>query len=320
MKQAQSYYSVIMHADFSIYQMRMLLTVVKRTRALTSAIINKQISSSFCTDGVHLNFAVPFKDLVGNSHNYDSFKQSIRKMMKEKPLVVERYDADNKIWQAAVLFDSVDLLEREGILKFSVNKWVVDYICDLRGGYRVYDFENAMSLRNPNAARLYLLCSSMSAPMTASFEELRKMLGLSEHYQRIGDFERRVLIPSAKELEDRGFNGFSYEIIRKFPSKKARAVGFRLMPIKREDRNISEVKHEVDKALPETLVAYLMTNCGFSMQEISANQKTFGEFVSLEGWQELFINIVDRTRRKRKNHGYLVNALKSEVRARTAKQ
>lgn len=314
MKQAQSYYSVILHADFSIYQMRMFLLVVRRLRSLTSAVINRQIASSYCTDGVHLNFAVPIRLLVGSSHNYDAFKSSMRSMIASRNVVVEHYDCQEKIWRTAVLFDSIELHEREGVLKFSVNKWVVDYICDMRGGYRVYDFENAMSLRNPNSARLYLLCSSISRPFTASFAELKKMLGVGSAYSRFSDFERRVLRPSASELENRNFNGFRYEVIRSVEhSKKAPVVGVRLWPIKREVKNISDVKKEIVESLPSELSAYLISNCGFSVHEISANKATLKSFSKLPGWQDKFVDIIDRARRKRKNHGYIINALKNEI-------
>lgn len=317
MKQAQSYYSVIMHADFTIYQMRMLLIVVRRLRSLTSAIINKQLASSYCTDGVHLNFAVPIRMLVGNSHNYDSFKASMRSMIAERNVAVEHYDYELKVWRTAVLFDSVELHEKEGVLHFSVNKWIIDYICDFSGGYRIYDFENAMSLRNPNSARLYLLCSSVNKPFYASFGELKKMLGVGSSYSRFSDFERRVLRPSAHELEVRGFNGFRYDVVRSIAgSKKSPVVGVRLFPVKRELKNISELKSEIVNNMPAELSSYLITNCGFSVHEVSANKATLMSFAGLNNWQEIFINIIDRARRKRKNHGYIINALKSELKSK----
>lgn len=318
MKQLQSYYSVVMRADFGIYQMRMLLQVVRRCRQITQHADLSRLAQAYCTDGINLNFAIPVQELIGpRTHNYAGFHRQIERMLTDKQLLCSYYDSTKHIWRATQLFYNVEHDEKAGILRFSVAKWLVDYIVDFRnGGYRAYDFEKAMSLRNPNAARLYLLVASVTKPFTVSPGALREMLGIPDKFRRDYDLDRRVLQPAMAELERRGYNGFTYKFIREFPQKKkSKIIGISFFPVKRENKNISELRREYEKILPDTLTNYLQLSCGFSVHEISAQKLIFADFIKLANWQEVLGDIIDRARRKRKNHGYIIQAMKSELRA-----
>lgn len=316
MKQAQSYNSVVMRCDFSIYEMRIMLFIVKRAQSLYQGRkYSDVLKAGICTDGINMNFAIPISELLGGkSHNYEPLKESIRRM--EKEWHVEYYDGYNRIWHTSSVIYNVSLEERTGLMKFSSAKWLMDYIADFKnGGYRIYDFELAMSLRNVNSARLYLLMCSQNSERTIGIEDLKKMLGAEGKYKQAGDFVKRCIEPAKKELEDKKCNGFVYSINREYNRKRGKVVSLTFKPIKREEDsiNISKQKELICEKIDNVLVNYLTYQLRFSMSEIKGNAKTLQKFQTLPDWQRIFGDIVDRARRKRKNHGYIIAAMKKEI-------
>lgn len=315
MKQAQSYYSVILRSDFSIYEMRIMLKIVQRAQPLyVGRKYSDFLQQAICTDGINMNFAIPLSELLGaNSHNTGPLKAAIKRM--EKEWYVEYYDRQSRVWHSTSMIYNVRIEERSGLMRFGVAKWLIDYIADFRnGGFRVYDFENAMSLRNPNAARLYLLMAGETRTRAMAIEDIKAMLGCAGVYNRPSEFIRRVIKPAQRELEKKGYNGFNFEPVLKYAGKKKSGiVGLKISPVKRERReNISVTRERLEKELPQILVNYLAFNCGFSFSEISNNGKTLKAFVSLQGWEARLGRIVERARRGNKNHGYIIDAMKKE--------
>lgn len=318
MKQAQSYYSIILRSDFSIYEMRIMLKIVQRAQPLYNGKkYSDFLQSGICTDGINMNFAVPLSELLGkHSHNYGPLKAAIMRM--EKEWFVEYYDKATRVWHSSSMIYNVRIDERSGIMRFGVAKWLIDYIADFRnGGFRVYDFEKAMSLRNPNAARMYLLMASETRTRAMAIEDIKAILGCKDMYARPSEFIRRIIKPAQKELENKGYNGFSYQTINKYPDKKKSGiVGLKITPIKREMKqeiNISVTRERLEKELPVILVNYLAFNCGFSYSEISNNRPALMNFVKLSDWQARLGDIVERARRGAKGHGYIIAAIKREI-------
>lgn len=320
--QAQSYYSVILRGRFNIYEMRIMLKIVQRTRVLTDGRWNDLLKRRIDTSSLSLDYAIPVAELIGGkSHNYEPIKDAARAM---KAWQIEFYEKERRIWHLASMIENVELDERAGILRFSTPKWLVDYMVDFRnGGYRSYDFEIAMSMRNPYAARFYLLTCSQTDDIYMQLDSFKKVLGIEGRYPKFYDFERRVLQPAMRELERRGVNGFVYREQREFKDNPRSAVkGVWIHPIKRgkKERNISEIVGEIKRDLPELFTQYLMIQWKFTSIEMANNKKTFLAFTSLEDWQNALIEISDRARRKRKGHGYLIEGMKGKIAEQEARK
>lgn len=315
MKQVQSYNSVVMRGDFSIYEMRILLHIVRRAQPLYQGRKYADVlKRGVCTDGINMNFALPLADLLGRkSHNYEPLKQAIREM--EREWHVEYYDSNKHIWHASTIIYNVSIEERAGMMRFSAPRWLIDYIADFRnGGYRIYDFETAMGLRNINAARLYLLMCSQEQARTIPIDELKKMLGVENKYKQTTDFVRRCIEPAKEELERKKANGFVYSLKREGDRPKGKVVAIIFKPIKREqrDRNISTQMEEMKSKVNDALMNYMSYQLHFTFKELNSNAKTLEAFCKIENWQVKFGDIVDRARRKRKNKGYIIAAMKHE--------
>lgn len=292
-----------------------MLKIVQRTRVLTHGRYQDLLQRRLDTDGFNYNYAIPIAELAGGrSHNYKPIKDAARAL---KNWEIEYYDKASRKWYLTSMIDNIILEERAGILRFSCSKWLIDYIVDFRnGGYRSYDFERAMALRNPFAARLYLLTASQTSPRRYALGALKDILGVGGRYARLHDFIRRCVEPARAELEAAGANGFSYEIIRRYKDKpRSEPIGLILTPVKREhgSQNISERIKEAKASMPELLYQYLMQQWKFSAIELANNKDTLASFVSIGGWQEKFVDISDRARRKHKGHGYLIGAMKATI-------
>lgn len=315
MQQAQSFYSVILRGSFSIYEMRIFLQIVRRLQPLyNGGKYSDFLMRPICTDGVNLNFAIPISVLMGSkSHNYTTLKAAIRHM--EEAMHVEYYDKQRRIWNSSATIYNVRLYEREGMMTFSCPKWLFDYIADFsNGGYRLYDFERAMSLRNPSAARLYLLTASMEKTAVYSISEIKKMLGCADKYSKTNDFIKRKIKPAADELEKKGYNGFTYKVIRQFSAIAGGDVeALQISPVKREQKvteNIGVTVERLKSTLPEIFINYMQYSIGFTWQEMRGNEATFKAFLKHEDWQRQLSLVVDRARRKRKGKGYIIAAMK----------
>lgn len=318
MKQVQSYLSVFMYGHFSIYETRIFLKIVQRAQGIIKAQGTKYsdfIDKAYRMDGYNVNFAVPIMEIVGEKcHNTLPLKNAIVNM--ERNWIVQHYDVEKKQWFATPIIYNARIEEKSGILRFSVADWIVYYIADFgKYGYREYDFEVAMYLRNPAAARLYMLTCSMTSPLTYNIENIKNWLGMADKYKRNSDFLRKVIEPARIALDKAGVNGFKYEIEKERKGRATAAISkIKFIPVKRADKmkDASQVRAEIETLLPANLVNYLYTQVGMKASEIYRVKDDWLAFTGNKDWQWKLTDIIERARKGRKNHGWIISAIRSE--------
>lgn len=308
----QSYLSTIIKADFSIVEMRIMLQIIRRCRVLTyGRRYSDFLRLAVDTNSINMDFVLQIKEIMGRSHNYAYFYSRLAHMQDNSNITW--YDKDKKIWRRSSWINNIEVSQSDGIIRFSSPRWLADYICDFtRYGYRYYRYESAMALSNANAARLYLMTASLSKPFTYTIDAIKDLLGV-KGYRSFSDFIRRVLNPVMVELEKKNLNGFKVIVNRLGSKKYGRPVSMTFVPVKRE-ANITDTQARLDikKEIPEILITYFQTQLNFSFHEIAGNRNAIMQFCAIKDWQKKLIDIVDRARRKGKNHGYIINALKLE--------
>lgn len=313
MKIAQSYLSTIVRADMNIIQMRLFVIVARRCRMLIKGEKYTNLMRHIVNaNSLNMEFVVPFKDLLGKSHNYASLYVSLASVVDKWK--IQYWDADKRVWYYSSWVNNIVADNKNGMVRFTCPKWIADYMLDFsRGGFREYTFEKAMSLSNPNAARLYLITSSQSKPFTYSLDSFKAILGLKDRYRNFSQFEKRVLIPAKRELEKKACNGFKY-IINRQGGKHGTPLSITLIPDKREV-SLTDVESmkSLAEEVPGVLSQYLIQKFSFSNYELSHIRATLKAFSELPRYEEKFFEICERTKRLRKNHGYLINALRGEV-------
>lgn len=319
MKQSQSYLSTIMSGRFTISEQRILLKIVERAQLLikTQGPIKAHMDKPYSLDGFNYVFRLPVSEVLGGrSHNYAPIRQALRNL---KGINIEYYDRTKKLWCASNLIYNIQMDEERGIIVFSCSNWLVRYILDFsHGGFRTYDLNIALSLRNPFASRLYVMFASVTKPVQFQYAALRKILGVGDKYTRPSDFIRRVLRPAAKEIESKGGNGFSFALLHENPHRSRSAVkSIVFTPCKREGReqNVSDQLRTLEQSVPDTLLVYLRTSLHFTIAELTKKQSVLSQFVLLDNWPDKFTAIVERARRGRKGKGYIMKAIMNEVAA-----
>lgn len=317
MEIAQSYLSVVMYGRFTIYECRIFIKIVQRANELMKANGGKwsdYLEKAYRLDGFNVHFAVPVKKLIKGSNNYKPIKAAIVNM--ERNWIVQHYDAKAKKWYATPLIYNAMIDEGKGMLCFQSADWLVRYIADFeKFGFRAYDFEVAMALRNPNILRFYMLTASMKDELAYSIDNLKKWLGVDNKYKRNVDFIRKVVEPARKALEDRNVNGFSYTVVKEGKGKTAAIKYIKIRPRKVKDlarKDAAEVRARIETELPRDLVNYLSYQCGFSAAEIFRIREDLVKFMLRADWQWKMADIVDRARQKRKNHGWIIDAIRGE--------
>lgn len=316
MEQAQSYYSLMMHGRFTAYEVRIMLKIVESTQEIirTRGRYCDFLKNGYSLDNINLNYSIPIKEIIGSkTHNYKPIYAAVESL---KHWDIEYFDNSAKKWYSTTMIYNIILEEGSGLLRFSCSKWLIDYITDFNnGGYRVYDFETVMRLRNPFSARLYMICSSMSKKIRYKMQSLRETLGIGQKFKLTADLERRVLKKAQKDMAALGCNSFNYEIIRENPKNpRSKPLYIDISPVKRErkDKNIGQQIEEVKRDIPELLYNYFTRHLGFSGSEMVGNRTTIVSFLKIANWQQRLQDIVTRARRGRKGHGYIIQGLKDE--------
>lgn len=312
--QAQSFISTLMCGHMGLYESRILMRIVERCQVLLPGSTYKPTIYQV-PGGWSYQFAFTLSSLT-KSHNYRYIKAACEVL---KNITVSRYDGNTGQWCLAGLITQARIDEHSGVLRVEVADWVCQNIIDFRRGWRQYDIDQALCIRNPYALRLYLITCTQNTRLNFSIGRLRDLL-LGEHstlYPNNGDFIRHTLMPAQKELAKLGLNGFTFEVSKGTGADKGRIQKVALIPIKREgngERNISEVRKDIAKEIPQQLLDYLTLHLRFSTHELTGkNLVLLSNFTKIPGWQNLLTSMVDRMRRHMRGHGWLINAIKMEV-------
>lgn len=304
-----------MRARMGVYETRIFMRIVERCQGLLPKSPFKAVLYEV-PGGWSYRFAFTLSSLT-TSHNYRYVKNACENL---KNVTVQRYDIDKRQWCMAGLIKEARINEQSGILQLEVSDWVCEAILDFRKGWRTYDLEKAMTIRNPFALRMYLLTCTQTQTLLFPIDYLRDLLlgQGSTAYTNNGDFIRRCIASSRNELEQLQLNGFDYSTVKGTGAEKGKIRQVKITPVKREERdtkNTGEQLRDIEAAIPTAMMQYLTLQCGFTTKEIGGkNLPKLQRFAALPDWQFKLADIVTRWRKHRYGHGWLIRAIEKEGR------
>lgn len=309
MNVVQSYLTTIMRGDFSLYEVRIFTKIVELANTILNGHKASQlIGKAVCVDGINCNLTLPVRSVMTEgSQAYDRVRKALTNLMRKE---VELYNPETKEWKKATLLNNIRFAEGDGLIKFVVPKWLLEYILNfVYGNFSEYDLRNALTLPSAYAVRMYWLTCSMTGPVNYSIPMLRQMLGVGDKYGSTKDFIRRCIEPPQKILAERNLNGYNFTRGKK--GIKIQYLHFE--PVKREKKEVSQLTAQAGLSAwcDPLLRQYLTTQCGFRLQELNANKDTLFNFCKLPDWQDKIIKIVERQRKKRASKGYIINSMRS---------
>lgn len=307
----QSYLTTIMKGNFSLYEIRIFVKIVEQANSiLRGAKISRLLGKSVCVDGVNCNLSIPVRSVMTEgSHDYTNVKEALNRLLRKE---VEVYDTNKRVWCKATLINNIRVAEGDGLIKFTVPKWLMEYILNfVYGNFSEYNLQAALTLPSAYAVRLYWLTCSMTSPVNYSVTMLREMLGVGDKYKETKDFIKRCIEPPRKMLEERNLNGFTFT--KGFTKGKVTYLHFK--PVKREKKDEAQIAAQSSLSVwcNPALRQYLITQCNFSMRELSAHKELLGDFSKLPAMEDKIVEIVNRARRKRAGKGYIISAMKKSL-------
>lgn len=310
----QNYLTSFMKGSFSVYEIRIFMKVVEQANHLIHSMrVSRLIGKAVCVDGVNCNFEIPAREIVGeDSHHTQEVKEALQKLHDKD---IEFFDGETKTWHLAALVDNIMLTERDATLRFTVPKWIMQYILNfVNGNFTMYDLQSAMQLNSAYAVRIYWIVCNQSRPLTYNIELFRQMLGVpDDKYKATKDFIKRCVEPARLMLNKKRLNSFTYELKRGPHGNRYQSI--LIYPVKVQEQLPAQLTAQAALSAwcNPILRQYLTNQACFTIKELQAHKALLLEFGKLAAWQSKIVDIVARSRRNRAGKGYIINAMKSDV-------
>lgn len=305
-----------MRGKFSLYETRIFAKIVESIQPKineeggVSLVVGRQLSK----DGLNSVFEIKIKDLLNvGAHRYNEVKDALEGL-KHKEVYFQ--DENKKLYKTSYFINNYVWDSSKGMVTISVPEWLLVLILDFKRGASIYNLDTALSFRRASTVRLYMLLCGQKQEITYKIDFLRSILGVGEgEYKQTRDFIKRIIIPAKNEMDARGVNSFEPAINKKNDSYKSPITSITFRPIKREleTRESIAAKVNISNICPADLRRYLTMQAGFEMEEMKRNKVTLFEFSRLKDYQERIVKIVERARKGRKNKGYIIAAMRSEI-------
>ncbi len=312
----QSYLFSRLRGALNVYELRLLMRVVEYAQCELQGLVIAERRGPSEHDLTGRVVEVPLMSVIPKgSHHYDRVLSAARSMMSK---LVEHFDTERSSWKAATLVSAAECVRGEGCVRLFIQPWVWDCILDFTKGFVKFDLGVAMRLSSAHAVRLYFLMSYQQRPICYSFNELRRLFGVSDIYSRNNDIVRKILLPAKAELDAK--SPWSCDIRPMRDGRKLATCMF--FPYEQRDKYsegvIDKAEHAKYPAVwaYHELYQYMRYNLDFSPVELGRNKvllHQFGEYVprALECLADMAFRA--RLREQMPGKGWFINAMRAEL-------
>ena len=158
-----------------------------------------------------LEFCHHFPDVDVKSA-YAQVQNAIRKISKRWITLV---DNEQELTEVP-LVNKRTYFKKEGRFHIEFHEDLMPYIANLKSRYTKYELVNIGAFTSTHTIRLYELCSQYKkiGQREIKLETLKDWLQISDKYQQIKDFKKRVLIPAIEEINAKSDLMVSFEPIK----------------------------------------------------------------------------------------------------------
>jgi len=313
----QSYIFTTAKYDFSVYEKRILYRQIEIEQAL---IEGKEIGKGIKID-TNLwgdkRYTIPLKWLLKdeNDRNYTQITKAF-KNLREKTILYE----DDSIIAGFGVIQSFEIEKRGSYVSWVSHPKIVEATMNFAKGYRKYELKTAMEFESVYAMRFYELLSGQKTPLTYSIESLKNMFGIADKYARISQFQSKVLDIAKRELDKCSPYTFDYKM-----NKTGRAfTSVTLYPKYQPQFRDAELdKKDLQKQmsptwdLPKNVIDYLKNNFEIDTKGIKQNIELLKLANKKLDFIQFMASVKPRANRAKNPIGYLINAIKKEVRSKS---
>ena len=220
----------MMRHDYSLIQVRILVSIVESLQSILHGILNNKRSPQldlFKTkeldeDG-RMPIKLPFKELGVDPNHYPQLRTSL-KMLAAIPVEIPYKTSEGRKYTKATNLCDVYIPEDRSYNKYAILKLdrsVAERLVSLDFGYHRLGKQIVFACKNRYTQRIYMFIESWvdKGRTVIKTLEFRKMLRLENNYKKFYDFCRRVLEPAKqelKELADKGFCDCYFDYEKKY--------------------------------------------------------------------------------------------------------
>jgi plasmid replication initiation protein len=156
---------------------------------------------------------------------YKELKRSCRSLLTR----VFEVETDRG-WLMSNWFSSIEYIAKSGIIECSFDPKLKPYLLQIKDNFTAYTLKSVLPMRSSYSIRIYELLKQYEAIGIRGFdiEELQDILKVPKSYRVWRDFEKRVLIPAKKEINEYSDLKITYEAIKQ--GRKYTAVSFTIAP------------------------------------------------------------------------------------------
>lgn len=309
MKITQSFVFSVANGATSLYELRIIFRVVEYAQPVLKGLYLAHNLTQLSHNYDNVKISIPISTIVADSsHNYEKVRDACKNLMTR---LFEIYDSSNQSYFATPIIYNFSCMKGEGVLHFYVARRVFDAILDLRKGYCQFELNIANSIKSSNAARMYVIMCSQTAPISFTIDYLKRMFGVSDKYKQTRDFIKRVIEPAKKELDTMCVSSFAFETIK--TGQKVTSIQF--TPIHRREHTAEELAAmiPVSAMIDTELKIFLINAFSFTVKELGAHKILLDQFNKIPYKFDILYSLRDRVRRKNRSKGYVIEAMRGEV-------
>lgn len=155
--------------------------------------------------------------------DHRTIRDNVKAMQKTSVTFVE-YNADGKpkLERNIVLIPQTTYTYGEKTIEITMFKKILDLIVEVEERFTTIDVKNVMELESKYSIRMTMILEQIfgfkgtpenwdvKQQKTFSLDDLNDMFGTS--YKRFADFERKILIPTKAEMDDKSEISFAFKI------------------------------------------------------------------------------------------------------------
>ena len=305
----QSYIMTIARAKLSLYEQRLLIKCVQSGQKVIDRYPLGAIRKPLEHDYNAVEIEVSMRELCEGCEHYEYIIEAAKSLTRKN----FTYIAPDGSWVTFAWVMRATHRKRTGKVYLLLDKHFYDCLYNFSKGYSQYDLERALNYKHPQTMRLYALLNGQTRPITYTIEQLKSITGTEGLYAKTNDFVRKIIVPAYKETKDGDYGNYWEYTYYKQGQK---IVGITFTPIVRAEVKALEASiGEIVKWLPKDFTQLLLSHGGFTTWQITCNKALLHDLSLLPNGLEIILAVIQRARRKRPSNmqGYIINALKGEV-------
>lgn len=308
----QSYIMTIARAKLSLYEQRLLIKCVQSGQPLINnkplGAIRKPLEHNNCT----VEIEISMRELCEcDKSHYEYIIKAAQSLTQKNFTFID----ENGNWVTFAWVMRATHKRKTGKVYLLMDKHFYDCLYNFTHGYSHYELERALSFKRPQTMRLYALLNGQKKPISYTIEQLKHITGTTGLYSKTNDFIRKVIIPAQKETKE-GDYGSYWEYSTRKTGNKITSITF--TPVMRADaREEAASIKAIAEWLPMDYTKLLLQHGGFTTWQLSCHKALLHDLSTLPNGLDILLGVIQRARRRRAANmqGYIINALKAEVKA-----